>query len=148
MEVVSSVAGDSGETKALLLKHRQETVASPKPEMRKTQARNYCCHNTHARTRWTVQSWSTGVCACTGVMLSCIRFQLHTPVLQRFVVKGSTPVQFLLSSIIWNQTVSPQGLSKYHAIISTQIWIKAYLRRLFEKVGIKFSPEVLVENYA
>lgn len=43
-------SGDAGETRALLLKPRQNTAASPDPEVRKTQARNYRCHSTHART--------------------------------------------------------------------------------------------------
>lgn len=129
---------DIGETKMLKSKLRQHATASPTPELRKTEACNYYCQNTHEDRVNCTLKWQLCVRAQARCE-SCIWFQLfHTPVLQWFAVKANTPVEFLLSSTIWNQTVSPQGLKRYHAIISTQIWIKAYLRMLFKKVGIKF----------
>lgn len=49
-----------------LLKPRQNTAASPKPELRKTQTRNYRRHNTHTKTEW-AGDWQVCVCMCVCV---------------------------------------------------------------------------------
>lgn len=138
------------ETKTLLFEPRQHTAASPKPEREEKHFIITATTLTQGQSELYTQKWQVCVCvcACAGTMQSSPRFQLHTPVFQWFAVKGSTPAGFLVSSPIWNQTASPQRLKTYHNIISTQISIQAYLKMIFEKVGIKFYLEVPVKNYA